>query len=224
MKNLIGVTTSYINAIPVPEDGIDFDTAGSLEGGFQQLTNNVATEKLVLDTFVATKSAASGLAALSAGSKLIAAQTPDRLMGVSQCRSTVSRVITATSYAALPTNGVAVQFTGCEVGDLFEVDHAGVFSLSSTNQEMSIAAKLRETAMILVNTESLSVHNGDPKPFARSGIYVLTAGDIAIGTTFTWELVARVTGGNATVAVNHYVKARHIRPTNFTPSSTAAGA
>lgn len=43
MINLVGNTANYVNSIPVPEDGVDDDTAASLDGGFQQLADNAAT-------------------------------------------------------------------------------------------------------------------------------------------------------------------------------------
>ena len=45
MHNLTGSTTNYVNSVPVPDDGVDDDTALSLEPGFQQLADNIATEK-----------------------------------------------------------------------------------------------------------------------------------------------------------------------------------
>src|SRR4051812_26198704 len=45
MHNLNGNPANYVNSIPVPDDVTDDDTAASLEPGFQQLADNIASER-----------------------------------------------------------------------------------------------------------------------------------------------------------------------------------
>ncbi len=156
---------------------------------------------------------------------VIAMILTDKVLGVKQVRSTTARTISATSYATLPTNGLAVQFTSVLVGDLFEVEISGQVNCPELANASLIAVVVEDSNLQLPETEfGIAFITGEtlsrPPTQTRTAIYVST-----LTGTVTFAMLGKVSAGaNATLATAHTIRVRHTRPVNFTPSLTTAGA